>query len=455
VGFLIIIIFIAGYLAIVLEHQIKVNKAASAILTGVLCWTAYILSSHDLIDTTSADFAGWIKVSSLEKSTFHFVSHQLVEHLGDISGILFFLLGAMTIIELVDSHHGFEVITSEIGTNNKKKLLWIVAILTFFMSALLDNLTTSIVMVSLLRKLIKSGKGRMLYAGVVIIAANAGGAWTPIGDVTTTMLWIENKITTLNIMLMLFIPSFVSLLVPVLLLSSKLKGNFTRPDIRSTDKVDSISDREKNIVFYLGISVLIFVPIFKSITHLPPFMGMLFGLSVLWIVTEILHKKKEEKVKEPISVLSALRKVDVSSILFFLGILLAIGSLSSTGQLELLAANLEKITSSEKIIVLAIGLISSIVDNVPLVAAAMKMYSSYPADHLFWEFLAFCAGTGGSVLIIGSAAGVTVMGIERISFFWYVKKISPLALAGYFTGAAIYLSIYPLIKDLAGMLISP
>jgi Na+/H+ antiporter NhaD/arsenite permease-like protein len=448
---LIILIFVVGYAAIALEHPIQINKAASAILTGVLCWSVYILSSGTMVDVASNEFIEWAKKISFDASPTHFVSHQLMEHLGEISGILFFLLGAMTIVELVDTHHGFDVVTSKIETTNKRKLLWIVSILTFFMSALLDNLTTSIVMVSLLRKLIKSNKGRMLYAGMVIVSANAGGAWSPIGDVTTTMLWIGNKITTVNIILMLIIPSLICLFVPLLFLSSRLKGNFSRPEINFDPSKASASNKERNIIFYLGVLALVFVPIFKGVTHLPPFMGMLFGLSVMWIATEILHKKKGDIEKEQFSVMHALKKVDIPSVLFFLGILVAISALASTGQLEMLASSLDHLIGNMNIIVMAIGLLSAIVDNVPLVAAAMKMYSSYPTDHIFWEFLAYCAGTGGSALIIGSAAGVAVMGIERISFFWYVKKISLFALIGYFAGAISFIFLHPVVKNFIGL----
>lgn len=416
-------VFVLGYAAIALEHPIGINKAASALLTGVLCWTIFILG----------------RFSEAES-----ISHSLIEHLGDISGILFFLLGAMTIVELVDMHNGFDVVTNRIKTTNKAKLLWIIAILTFFFSAILDNLTTSIVMVSLLRKLIKSTKGRMLYAGMIVIAANAGGAWSPIGDVTTTMLWIQNKITTVNIVIRLILPSLVCMILPMLLLSWKLKGKFIRPDkpVRSLNYVPT-TPFEKTVVFWTGVGALIFVPVFKAFTHLPPFMGMMFGLGIVWVVTEILHGKKTEEEKGIYSVISALRKIDIPSVLFFLGILIAISALQSTGQLGDLALTLDKAIGNMNIIVLAIGLLSAIVDNVPLVAAAIGMYD-YPTDHIFWEFLAYCAGTGGSALIIGSAAGVAVMGIERIDFIWYLKKISFFALLGYFGGALVYILMEPL-----------
>lgn len=447
---LIVIIFVLGYAAIAFEHPIKINKAASALLTGVLCWTVYILNADSLVigqegfetfgkivkDAAEASGLGVIK----NISPLHYVSHQLLEHLGDVSGILFFLLGAMTIVELIDAHDGFNVITSRIRTTDKRKLLWIIAILTFFMSAVLDNLTTSIVMVSLLRKLIKSTKGRMLYAGMVIISANAGGAWSPIGDVTTTMLWIQNKITVVSIIERLILPSLLCMIVPLLFLTFRIKGDFQRPDIVERKSLAPTTRKERNTVFFLGVACLIFVPIFKTWTHLPPFMGMLFGLGVMWAVTELLHKEKNDEDKDSYSVIHALKKADISSVLFFLGILIAISALQSTGQLTKLAGILNETIGNQDVIVISIGLLSAIVDNVPLVAAAMGMYD-FPTDHHFWEFLAYCAGTGGSALIIGSAAGVAVMGMEKIDFIWYMKKITIFALIGYFSGAALYLFI--------------
>lgn len=416
---IIIAIFVIGYTAIAAEHSIKINKSASALLTGVLCWTVYILFSHEK----------------------HLINEQLLEHLGELSGILFFLMGAMTIVELVDAHDGFNIITSKINQSDKRKLLWIIGFITFFLSAILDNLTTTIVIVSLLRKLIRDEKDRLFFAGIVVIAANAGGAWTPIGDVTTTMLWIGNQITTINIMLKVFLPSVVSLAIPLVYLSFKQKGNMPRPTAKATEKSHDLSQKHQLTVLVGGISALIFVPVFKTFTHLPPFMGMLFGLGVLWVMVEIIHKGKEDEHKTKYSVVQALRKIDVPSVLFFLGILISIAALQSTGVLLSMANWLTQTLQNEKIIVIAIGLLSAIVDNVPLVAAAQGMYdlTVFPTDHPFWEFLAYCAGTGGSILIIGSAAGVAAMGMEKINFFWYLKKISFLALLGYFAGAAVYI----------------
>lgn len=416
---IIISIFVLGYIAIATEHSIKVNKAASALLTGVLTWTVYIMFTPDK----------------------HLVGEELVLHLGELSGILFFLMGAMTIVELVDAHNGFDIITSKIDQTDKRKLLWIIAFITFFLSAILDNLTTTIVIVSLLRKLIKGEKERLFFVGIVVVAANAGGAWSPIGDVTTTMLWIGNQITAYNIALKVFIPSVVCLAVPLVYLSFKLKGDIQRPELNSLDKKHALTQKNQKTVLIAGISGLVFVPIFKTITHLPPFMGILFSLGVLWVLVEIMHKGKEDEHRNKYSVVQALRKIDVPSILFFLGILVSIAALESIGSLVLLAGWLDKTLHNENIIVIAIGLLSSIIDNVPLVAAAQGMYdlSVFPTDHSFWTFLAYCAGTGGSALIIGSAAGVAAMGMEKISFFWYMKNISLLALLGYFSGAAVYI----------------
>jgi Na+/H+ antiporter NhaD/arsenite permease-like protein len=417
---LLALVFIVGYFAIASEQVIRLNKAASALLTGVLCWTIYTATAgHE-----------------------HAVG-SLMHHLGDISGILFFLLGAMTIVELIDAHDGFDVITSRITTLSRKRMLVIIAVVSFFLSAVLDNLTTAIVMMSLVRKLVREKEDRMYYGGMVIIAANAGGAFSPIGDVTTTMLWVNGQVTSLNIILKLILPSLVCLAIPMLWMNFRMKGNFERPEITSAKKVNPTSLAERNIVFITGVLVLLFVPVFKSLTHLPPFMGVLLGLAVLWGVTEIIHKKKNDEVRETLSVAGALQRVDTQSILFFLGILLAVSALESQGLLVALAHKLEAGIGNIKVITMAIGLASAVVDNVPLVAAAQGMYplSVFPTDHYFWEFLAYCAGTGGSILIIGSAAGVAVMGIENISFGWYVRKISFPALLGYFGGALVYLAI--------------
>lgn len=413
---LIFIVFALGYIAITLEHSIKINKAAIALLTGVVCWTIYILNVSDK----------------------HLVSHELSEHLGEISQILFFLLGAMTIVELIDAHDGFQVITDKIRTKDARKLIWILALITFFLSAVLDNLTTTIVIISLLGKIISDKKMKLFFAGVTVIAANAGGAWSPLGDVTTTMLWVGGQISPLNTILHLILPSFVCLLVPLVIISFMLKGKI-EPPVKSGGKTNS-TVYERNMVFYSGLAVLLFVPVFKTITHLPPYMGMLFGLGFLWVITEIIHSGKSAEDKDFFTVVYALRKIDTPSILFFLGILLSIASLQVTGQLGVLANWLNETIGNEVAINTIIGLLSAVVDNVPLVAAAQGMYSldTFSADSTFWQLLAYATGTGGSVLIIGSAAGVAAMGIEKIEFMWYLKRISWLALIGYLSGIAIF-----------------
>jgi Na+/H+ antiporter NhaD/arsenite permease-like protein len=416
---LISLLFLAGYAAIILEHPLKINKAASALVTGVICWTVYALISRNS----------------------HNLNEELANHLGDIAGILFFLLGAMVIVELIDAHDGFELITTRIRTTNKKKLVWIIGILTFFLSAVLDNLTTAIVLVSLLRKLIPDKNERLLFIGLVVIAANAGGAWSPIGDVTTTMLWIGGQITAGNIIVKTILPSLVCFVVPALIISSRLKGNLAGLGTIERDTNFTTSGGHRNAVFWIGIGSLLFVPVFKTITHLPPYMGILFGLGVMWIITEFIHSGKDEEEKGYLSVNHALRKIDTSSILFFLGILLSIAALEVTGVLTNWAEWLNNTIGNINIITLIIGLFSAVVDNVPLVASAQGMYGldQYPTDHHFWSFMAYCAGTGGSCLLIGSAAGVAAMGLEKIEFFWYMKKIGWLALIGYLAGAGTYL----------------
>ncbi|MCC7466591.1 MAG: sodium:proton antiporter NhaD [Saprospiraceae bacterium] len=410
--------FVAGYVAITLEHTIKLNKAASAIVAGVLCWTVYILGGHDA----------------------HEVNHHLEAHLSEIAAIVFFLLGAMVIVELIDAHDGFDIITQRIKTTDKRKLLWSVGFITFFLSAVLDNLTTTIVMVSLLRKLISDREDRMKFVGLVIIAANAGGAWSPLGDVTTTMLWIGGQITAVNIVKMLILPSLVCLLVPLWLLSRSVKGKVSAPE--KVEGVYNIASTpyERNMVFGMGLGALLFVPVFKTVTHLPPYMGMLLGLGVMWILTEYIHGGKDDIEKGPKSVNHALRKIDTPSILFFLGILVAISALESVGILRSMATWLDETIGNVTIVGVLIGFLSAIVDNVPLVAAAQGMYTLevYPADSFFWELIAYCAGTGGSALIIGSAAGVAAMGMENISFTWYLRKFTLLASIGYLAGVAVY-----------------
>ena len=501
---LLVALFVLGYLAIVFEHPLRLNKAASALLMGVACWTTYIVAGDQ-----------------------HGINEQLFHHMGELSQILFFLLGAMAIVELIDAHDGFEIITARIRTRSRRKLLVIIAGLSFALSAVLDNLTTSIVMMSLIRKLVTDDPDRMYYGGIVIIAANSGGAWSPIGDVTTTMLWLGEQITTASVVREVILPSLVSVVMPVVWVGLRMKGeiarrglrangpivpsepsptsgltSFTLPDDaaaigRSLSQINLRSHTgatvetvargggatrvspgmilrggdvlelsgttetvalalnllinglvpmrttrlERRVVFVGGVGALLFVPMFKAITHLPPFMGILLGLGLLWALTEVIHQKKTDEGKGALSVASALQRVDAQSILFFLGILLAITALQSGGILAAFARRLDETISNVNLITLAIGLTSAVVDNVPLVAAAQGMYplSTFPTDHHFWLFLCYCAGTGGSILIIGSAAGIAVMGIQRITFSWYVRHLSLPALLGYAAGAVTYL----------------
>ena len=422
---LMIIVFVLGYMAIALEHSIKVDKAASALIIGGLTWALYAFTGTDA----------------------HHMNEHLGHHLVDIAEILFFLLGAMTIVELIDAHEGFSIITDKITTNKKVALMWILSIISFFFSAALDNLTTAIVMSALLTKLIKDKENLWMFAGMVILSANAGGAWSPIGDITTIMLWIGGQVTASNIITSIFLPSLVCALVPLIYLTFKLKGEVTRPlKVESKEHyTDPTTSFERNLVFYMGVAGLLFVPIFKTITHLPPYVGILLSLGVLWLVTEILHRSKNHEQKSQLSVIGIMKKIDVPTIFFFLGILLAVAALQSAGQLDIVANFLNNTFNGDIYIInMIIGLLSSIVDNVPLVAGAMGMYEIAPTgdfavDGKFWEFLAYCAGTGGSVLIIGSAAGVAVMGILKIDFIWYLKNISLLALMGYLAGAATYI----------------
>ena len=414
---LMIIIFIVGYAMIALEHPLKINKSATALLLAAVIWAVYALMGPG------------------------FDHESLIGHLGETAEILFFLLGAMTIVEIVDRHDGFSIITDRITTANKRKLLWIISILTFFMSSVLDNLTTAIVICALLRKLIQDQKTRWFFCGMVILAANAGGSWSPIGDVTTIMLWIKGNITAGKIILETFLPALISLLVPVAAISLSMKGNVERPKQNDEATVSSISRKQSKIILCMGVGLLLFVPVFKTITHLPPYLGILLGLGILWVTTEIMHKNRPE-IYSRLNVTSIIQRVDTPSVLFFLGILMAVSCLNEAGHLKLLAESLDKL-GNVYVINLIIGVLSSIIDNVPLVAAAMGMYpieavGHFAVDGAFWEGLAYCAGTGGSLLIIGSAAGVAIMGMEKIDFIWYLKKITLWALLGYLAGAGVF-----------------
>jgi Na+/H+ antiporter NhaD/arsenite permease-like protein len=416
---ILILIFTLGYLAITLEQTIKINKSATALMTAVLCWTLIISNA----------------------SNKELIIEQLSHHLSSISEIVFFLLGAMTIVEIIDAHDGFQNITERIKTNHKTKLIWLISVITFFLSAVLDNLTSTIVMMSILNKLIEDKKTKWLLLGLVIISSNAGGAFSPIGDVTTTMLWIGGQISPLNIMKQTFLASLVCMVVPTFIINYMIKGKIElRANVENSLNFNTNSF-ERNLIFYVGIGCLLFVPLFKTLTNLPPYMGMFLSLGIIWTLTELIHNKKHVNEKGILSVSHALRKIDTPSILFFFGILLSISSLEVVGVLPQMASSLNSSIGNLNLVAICIGLLSAVFDNVPLVAALQSMYSlnDYPQDHYFWELLAFTAGTGGSCLIIGSAAGVAVMGIEKIDFFWYLKKISWIALRGFIAGVATFL----------------
>jgi Na+/H+ antiporter NhaD/arsenite permease-like protein len=416
-----ITIFVLGYLAIAFEEPLKLNKAAAALLTGVLCWTIYILQSP----------------------SSETVSKELFEHLGEIASILFFLLGAMTIVELIDSHNGFEIITQKITTTSKKRLLFIVSGITFLLSALLDNLTTAIVMTSLCTKILSEKEDRLWFAGMIVIAANAGGAWSPLGDVTTTMLWVKHKVGTVEVMVQLFLASATCLVVPLLVLSRTMKGELSEADIsHSNHRHKKLEPWHQALFLTLGLVGLLSVPIFKAYTHLPPYMGMMFSLGILSIIAEILSKRHFSLTditgtnSHNSPTFKALTKIELPSILFFLGILMTIAAMESLGMIYGFGVQIQE-TMDVNLFVSLLGIASAIIDNVPIVAASMGMFQ-YGVDHEVWHFIAFAAGTGGSMLIIGSAAGVVAMGMEKISFFWYLKRITLLAALGYFAGIGVF-----------------
>lgn len=439
---LMIIVFLVGYLMIALEHPLKINKSATALVLGALLWVIYILAGEGIYD--SANFrAGFESFCAANPGLAHpFIEYianaEMLSHLAEIAEILFFLIGAMTIVEVIDKHQGFTLITDHITTKNKVKLLWIISFVTFFLSAVLDNLTTTLVMIALLRKLVQKRSDRLFFAGIVIIAANSGGAWSPIGDVTTIMLWVANKITTGHIISQTFVASLISMIVPLLAVSFFMKGDLDDEEKLMVKSQRKLPKLHRHLMFWVGICALLFVPIFKMLTHLKPYVGVMLGLGVVWIVNELLYRKAGEKHHE-MRVGHIISRIDMSSILFFLGILLAVGALQSAGQLSLLANGLDNTFGDNfNAINIVIGLLSSVIDNVPMVAGAMGMYD-FPLNHNFWTFLAYCAGTGGSILIIGSAAGVAAMGMEKIDFIWYLKKITPFALLGYLSGAGVYI----------------
>jgi Na+/H+ antiporter NhaD/arsenite permease-like protein len=415
------VIFLIGYIIIALEHKVKADKAAVALMLGILLWLILAFGGSDLSENII----------------------QLKEHFEEIAEILFFLLGAMTIVELIDTHDGFAVIRKKIGTKKKVKLLWLLSLLTFFLSSVLDNLTTTIVMIAIVKKFMDSNEDLWTFGGFIIIAANAGGAWSPIGDITTIMLWNGGQISSVAIINSVFLASLACLLVPLIIISSRFRGTLISDSVKKEPADKTIKSGESNFILVFGVALLLLVPIFKSITHLPPFMGMLFSLSVFWLIAEFIHRKKTTSEKHYFSVSATIKKIDTPSILFFLGILLAVAAMQTNGSLDILGKVLDNNFNNFYIINGLLGFISSIIDNVPLVAGAMGMYDMqlYPQDHQFWTFLAYCAGTGGSLLVIGSAAGIAAMGILKIDFLWYLKHIAWLALIGYLAGIVVYMIV--------------
>ena len=431
----IIIVFIAGYLCIALESVTKVNKAAIALLMFVFCWTLFMIDPGAYLTGVGSE------------GLANAVSNAIEHHLGSTSTTLFFLMGAMTIVEIVDQNGGFNFVRDTMKTKSKRTLLWRIAVMTFFLSAILDNLTTSIVMIMILRKLVPDRNDRLIYASLIIISANSGGAFSPIGDVTTIMLWNKGLITAAGVIKEIFLPSVVSMVIPALILQTSLKGELATTDIKmkSDYQMLDFNSRQRKVIFFLGVGGLMFVPVFKSITHLPPFVGILLVLGLLWTVTEIFYRhvhRTNDGMSRRVS--NLLSRIDMSTILFFLGILMAVACLEEVGVLTALGQWLNEVSGGNHYIVTGvIGVISSIVDNVPLVAGCMGMYPVAPTgdmavDGIFWQLLAYCAGVGGSILIIGSAAGVVVMGLEKITFGWYMKRISWLTLVGYLAGIFSY-----------------
>ena len=435
----IVMAFVIGYLFIAIESVTKINKAAIALLMFVVCWTIFMIDPASLVPA----------LASVDHSQMtNAVSKIIEEHLGETGTTLFFLMGAMTIVELVDQNGGFNFVKDTLKTKSKRSLLWRIAIMTFILSAILDNLTTSIVMIMILRKLVKERKDRVIYASLVIIAANSGGAFSPIGDVTTIMLWNKGVITAAGVITEVLIPAIISMVIPAYVLSLSLKGELVVPEAKKAANADEdyLTASQRKLIFFLGVGGLIFVPIFKTITHLPPFVGILLVLGILWTVTESMYRHLEHDDSDGMQkrVSRMLTRIDMSTILFFLGILMAVGSLQTIGALAQLGEGLNVWFDGNHYLVTGIiGVLSSIVDNVPLVAGCMGMYpvqavGDMAVDGIFWQLLAYCAGVGGSMLIIGSAAGVVVMGLEKITFGWYMKHISWVAFLGYIAGIVSY-----------------
>lgn len=460
------VVFVIGYILIAMEHKIGINKAATALILGMTLWVLYMFSGDSIISVVNAEsfrhfLAGNSDVANmpLAKQCAKFVSDfQIVESLGEHAQIVLYLIGAMAIVELIDVHGGFMCVTERISTRSKRNLLWILSFITFFMSSILDNLTTAIVMTMLLRKMVSDRHERWIFAGMIIIAANSGGAWTPTGDVTTIMLWINENVTTSALITNLFLPSLLSMLVPLAIISLMLgKGDVNYSTDRQESAISAyVSNKERVAIFCIGVSALISIPIFKAITHLPPFMGVLLVLGIIWVYMEIMYNRKPDiPISRQYRLTAIFSRIDLGTILFFMGILMAVSALQSAGILKEVSTYLDEEVHNVYVINTIVGILSSIIDNVPLVAGAMGMYpmptheavalsgeaaymANFVQDGIFWQLLAYCAGVGGSILIIGSAAGVVVMGLEKITFAWYCKHISLLALLGYFSGIITY-----------------
>ncbi|MEG1587376.1 MAG: sodium:proton antiporter NhaD [Bacteroidales bacterium] len=462
------VLFVAGYVLISLEHQIKINKAATALVVSMVLWTLYILAAPVIVPNLGlSDFnfyltenPGLQSLSLKEQVIDYVVNVQLLEHVGDVGEIIFFLMGAMTVVELIDVHSGFSIITDRITTKNKKKLLWLLAGITFFLSAVIDNLTTAIVMVALLNKIVPDKTERWWFASILILAANSGGAWSPIGDVTTILLWVKGTVTPVRLMEYVLLPSIVSVLIPLVIVSRNMKGEVTMlPEGLKVPKKTHeqvVGYRQKLTILILGIGGLLSVPVYKSLTHMPPFTGVMLVLGLLWMITDYMYRKMPDDIPFHLRVSTLIKRIDIPTLLFFMGILMSVAALQAAGGLTAASYFLEEHFKNVYVINMLIGVLSAVVDNVPLVAAALGLYpiadpatlstmadpgfmSYFVQDGIYWHFLTYCAGVGGSLLIIGSAAGVVVMGIEKIHFTWYLKKISWLALIGYLAGAAVFI----------------
>jgi Na+/H+ antiporter NhaD/arsenite permease-like protein len=462
------ILFLIGYLLITLEGKIDINKGAIALVLSSVLWTLYVIAAPQIVPIANATgLANYLaenpilgKETAAKQAVDYVIDNQLLEHVGDVGEIVFFLLGAMTVVEMIDSHNGFALITNFIKTRSKRKLLWLVAVLAFFLSAVIDNMTTAIVMTALMCKLIPDKKERWWFSAIIILASNSGGAWSPIGDVTTILLWVKGTVTPMPLIKYILLPSIVSVLIPLLWVSTKLKGEIAYNNVEKTEDLtheEQLAYRNRLLILIVGVCGLLAVPVFKTITHLPPYAGVMLVVGILWILTDRLYRHVGHDIPLRLRLESVLKRVDYATLLFFLGILLSVAALQAAGALATVSAWLERTCSDVYVINLTLGVMSAVVDNVPLVAAALGLYplvdpktvaisadptfmANFVPDGVYWHFLTYCAGVGGSLLIIGSAAGVVVMGMEKMSFSWYLKNISLMALAGYIAGALVYMA---------------